>query len=166
MCNDACGALAWSRRAGPGCSLEFYIISQFRPSANVAMCCCLCRLNYRLSTACHETIGHMCNDACGATSLESPCGGRVLRCLTDKLEEITDEECKKEVFYFEKMEVQDFRNDIMLAEACRMDVDTICSTIQPGEDLMDLSLLAFRYEILCPQCVSHVFACIRAQEEH
>ncbi|KAK9867536.1 hypothetical protein WJX84_008718 [Apatococcus fuscideae] len=91
------------------------------------------RLNFRLANACHTTIASKCSDACGAINLEQPCGGKVLRCLTDKLEEITDEECKKEVFYFEKMEVQDFRNDIMLAEACRKDVDSVCATIQPGE---------------------------------
>ncbi len=85
-----------------------------------------------MANACHTTIQNKCSDACGAINLEQPCGGKVLRCLTDKIEEITDEECKKEVFYFEKMEVQDFRNDIMLAEACRMDVDTLCSSIQPG----------------------------------
>ncbi|KAK9865562.1 hypothetical protein WJX84_005695, partial [Apatococcus fuscideae] len=91
------------------------------------------RLNFRLANACHSTIASKCSDACGAINLEQPCGGKVLRCLTEKIEEIQDEECKKEVFYFEKMEVQDFRNDIMLAEACRMDVDSHCSNIQPGQ---------------------------------
>ena len=95
--------------------------------------CCVRRLNFRLANACHSTIASKCSDACGAINLEQPCGGKVLRCLTEKIEEIQDEECKKEVFYFEKMEVQDFRNDIMLAEACRMDVDSHCSNIQPGD---------------------------------
>ena len=56
----------------------------------------------------------------------------MLRCLTEKMDDITDEECKKEVFYFEKMEVRDFRNDVILAEACRMDVDKYCATTPPG----------------------------------
>ena len=30
----------------------------------------------------------------------------MLRCLTEKMEEITDAECKKEVFYFVKMEAR------------------------------------------------------------
>lgn len=64
-----------------------------------------CRLNYRLSMACHETIMDKCADACTSSSIEQPCGGTVLRCLTEKLEDITDAECKKEVFYFVKMEV-------------------------------------------------------------
>ena len=63
------------------------------------------RLNYRLSIACHDTIMDKCADACTSTSIDQPCGGTVLRCLTEKLEEVTDAECKKEVFYFVKMEV-------------------------------------------------------------
>ena len=47
-----------------------------------------------------------CADACTSTSIDQPCGGTVLRCLTEKLDEITDAECKKEVFYFIKMEVR------------------------------------------------------------
>ena len=65
----------------------------------------MCRLNYRLSIACHDTIMNKCADACTSTSIDQPCGGTVLRCLTEKLDEITDAECKKEVFYFIKMEV-------------------------------------------------------------
>ena len=34
--------------------------------------------------------------------------------------------CADEVFYFEKMEVNDFRNDVLLAEACRSDVEHFC----------------------------------------
>ncbi len=64
------------------------------------------RLNYRLSMACHETIQEKCADACVSKSVEQPCGGTVLRCLTEKLEEIGDAECKKEVFYFVKMEAR------------------------------------------------------------
>ena len=63
------------------------------------------RLNYRLSIACHDTIMNKCADACTSTSIDQPCGGTVLRCLTEKLDEIADAECKKEVFYFIKMEV-------------------------------------------------------------
>lgn len=41
--------------------------------------------------------------------LQTVCGGKVLRCLTDKSDEIKDEACSKEVLYFEKMEVSNFR---------------------------------------------------------
>ena len=37
-----------------------------------------------------------------------------------------------QVFYFEKMEVNDFRNDVLLAEACREDVDKFCKNVEPG----------------------------------
>jgi Golgi apparatus protein 1 len=91
------------------------------------------RLNYRLSTACHDTITENCADACNSNSIEQPCGGTVLQCLSDKMEEITSEDCKKEVFYFQKMEVKDFRNDVILAETCRSDVDTYCAAVEAGE---------------------------------
>lgn len=56
--------------------------------------------------ACHETIQDKCADACTSPTIDQPCGGTVLRCLTEKLEEIADAECKKEVFYFVKMEAR------------------------------------------------------------
>jgi hypothetical protein len=37
-----------------------------------------------------------------------------------------------QVFYFQRMEVNDFRNDIILAEACRTDVETYCKDVEPG----------------------------------
>lgn len=92
----------------------------------------ICRLNYRLSTACHETIMEKCANACSSVSIEQPCGGTVLQCLSDKIDEIGSEDCKKEVFYFQKMEVRDFRNDVILAETCRADVDQYCSTVEAG----------------------------------
>ena len=57
----------------------------------------VCRLNYRLSESCHDTIATLCPDSCQTEGFEQPCGGTVLRCLTSKLEEITNEDCKKEV---------------------------------------------------------------------
>lgn len=56
----------------------------------------------------------------------------MLRCLTDKLDDVSDEGCKKEVYYYEKMEVSNFKNDILLAEACRTDVEQFCSTVEAG----------------------------------
>ena len=77
-----------------------------RSNHRLSIACHNCRLNYRLSIACHDTIMNKCADACTSTSIDQPCGGTVLRCLTEKLDEITDAECKKEVFYFIKMEVR------------------------------------------------------------
>jgi golgi apparatus protein 1 len=92
------------------------------------------RLNYRLDNACRDTIAQFCSEAC--PSMEDVdgqvCGGAVLHCLRDMQENITDADCKKEVFYFIKMEVKDFRNDVLLAEACRQDVQTFCDKVQPG----------------------------------
>lgn len=36
------------------------------------------------------------------------------------------------MFYYELMEVSDFRNDVILAEACRSDVDKYCKDVTPG----------------------------------
>jgi hypothetical protein len=36
------------------------------------------------------------------------------------------------VFYYQKMEVENFQNDIILAEACRKDVESFCASVEPG----------------------------------
>jgi hypothetical protein len=61
------------------------------------------------------------------------CGGTVLRCLTQKRDDIKNEACRKEVFYFEKMEVSNFHNDVILAAQCRADVDKFCKDVPPGD---------------------------------
>ncbi len=38
----------------------------------------------------------------------------------------------RQVFYYEKMEVSDFNNDVILAAACRTDVDKFCKDVKPG----------------------------------
>jgi len=45
---------------------------------------------------------------------------------------VTSEECQKEIFYFEKMEADDYRNDPLLAEACHQDVIDYCDDVEPG----------------------------------
>lgn len=89
------------------------------------------RLNYRLSNACEADIDTLCAAEC-TPFLGQACGGRVLRCLTEKQDSIKSKACADEVFYFEKMEVTDFRNDVLLAEACRSDVDKYCKHVEPG----------------------------------
>ena len=46
--------------------------------------------------------------------------------------QVTSEECQREIFYFEKMEADDYRNDPLLAEACRLDVEQFCEDVEPG----------------------------------
>jgi hypothetical protein len=58
---------------------------------------------------------------------------QVLACLVDNKETLKSDACSKEVFYLEKMEVNDFRIDMALAEACRADVGKLCKDVQPGE---------------------------------
>lgn len=58
---------------------------------------------------------------------------QVLSCLSDSKASIKNEACRKEVTYLEKLEVNDFRTDMVLAEACRPDVAKFCSKVEPGE---------------------------------
>ena len=46
-----------------------------------------CRLNFRLKTACESDIAALCGDVCPPTQ-GGVCGGRVLRCLTEKQDSI------------------------------------------------------------------------------
>ncbi len=50
----------------------------------------------------------------------------------DKQDNITASACADEVLYYQLMEVTDFRNDVILAEACRTDVDKYCRDVEPG----------------------------------
>ncbi|EFJ50973.1 hypothetical protein VOLCADRAFT_103617 [Volvox carteri f. nagariensis] len=90
------------------------------------------RLNYRLKKECRDDIDSLCSSVCTADD-GTICGGTVLRCLTERKEDIKSESCQREVLYFEKMEVSNFNNDVILAAACRNDVQKFCSTIEPGE---------------------------------
>lgn len=51
----------------------------------------------------------------------------------EQQDNITTQACQDEVFYYELMEVTDFRNDVILAEACRSDVEVYCKDVEPGE---------------------------------
>ena len=65
-----------------------------------------CRLNFRLTQACGEVLKEVCTDVCmDEGNVDKACGGTVLRCLGDKIDDITDEACKSELLYFQKMEV-------------------------------------------------------------
>ena len=89
------------------------------------------RLNYRLKIACDKDMQAVCDGACFEDG--QACGGTMLRCLQDNIDDLESAECRKEVQYFVKMEVTDFRNDVMLAEACKVDVDKHCADVEPGE---------------------------------
>ena len=56
----------------------------------------------------------------------------MLRCLTDNRDSIKSQACAKEVLYFEKMEVSNYNNDVILAAQCRADVDRFCKDVPPG----------------------------------
>lgn len=56
-----------------------------------------------------------------------------MRCLTERKEDIKSDTCQQEVLYFEKMEVSNFNNDVILAAACRGDVQKFCSDVQSGQ---------------------------------
>ena len=120
------------------------------------------RLNFRLAAACAPAVASLCAGACapagGPPMREGePCGGTVLRCLQDKVEDIKEPECAAEVEYFVRMEVHDFRNDVLLAEACRGDVERACAGVAPGEGRVHACLRDHR-AALAPACASEVAA--------
>lgn len=59
------------------------------------------------------------------------------------------------VFYYTKMEVENFNNDIILAEACRSDVDKYCANVEPGAwqwaHLPGFQVKAIRLQSYTPQ---------------
>lgn len=89
------------------------------------------RLNWRLNHACEADINKLCANVC-STQPGQVCGGLVLNCLQEKQDNITSQACQDEVFYYELMGVSDFRNDVILAEACRNDVEQYCKDVEPG----------------------------------
>jgi len=125
------------------------------------------RLNHRLRTACAPVIPALCGSACPAAAATAhadaagpghgsatesggdACGGRVLACLADKADQITDKACAAEVFYFVRMEVSDYRTDVPLAEACRADVASHCPKTPPGQVLACLRAARPRLSEAC-----------------
>lgn len=80
------------------------------------------RLNYRLNKACDAEIDDMCADVCSPFQGQA-CGGTVIKCLTEKEENITNTDCRNELFGVEKKEGKDWRNDAVRAT---------CSEDEPG----------------------------------
>ncbi|KAJ9517943.1 hypothetical protein QJQ45_004245 [Haematococcus lacustris] len=104
------------------------------------------RLNARLATACVKDISQLCPGQCQAQDGEV-CGGRVLRCLIEQRASLTSPACQQEVLYFAKMEVSDYRNDVILALACRADVDRLCGEVEPGEGRVHQCLRAHHNQL-------------------
>lgn len=75
-------------------------------------------------SAAHHT--HILHDAAATIMAAALCA------LQDKQDNITNSACQEEVFYYQLMEVTDFRNDVILAEACRADVEKYCKDVEPG----------------------------------
>jgi hypothetical protein len=64
------------------------------------------RLNFRLAQACKADAPALCGGACGGAAPGEVCGGKVLACLADRRDEIEAEECRREVYFHTKMQVQ------------------------------------------------------------
>ncbi|CAI5474497.1 unnamed protein product [Closterium sp. Yama58-4] len=95
------------------------------------------RLNFRLNHACFEDVQHLCMNACAPPGVEGAmaaaaaaagqaCGGAVLKCLSEKVSQLQNAECREEVFYFERRQVEDPALDVPLQQACKDDADMYC----------------------------------------
>ncbi|CAI5529290.1 unnamed protein product, partial [Closterium sp. Naga37s-1] len=95
------------------------------------------RLNFRLNHACFEDVQHLCINACAPSGVEGAmaaaaaaagqaCGGAVLKCLSEKVSQLQNAECREEVFYFERRTVEDPALDVPLQQACKDDADMYC----------------------------------------
>ncbi|GFH19709.1 uncharacterized protein HaLaN_16706 [Haematococcus lacustris] len=104
------------------------------------------RLNWRLNHACESDINILCPTVCSSHGAQV-CGGLVLQCLQEQQDNITSQACQDEVFYYELMEVTDFRNDVILAEACRSDVEQYCKDVEPGDGRIHVCLRFHRNKI-------------------
>lgn len=104
------------------------------------------RLMYRLSKACDNDINTMCATVCSPFSGQA-CGGTVLRCLVEHRGNVTSEECKKEIFEFEKNEANDVRVDKPLYEACKDDKAKFCADVKPGKGRVHQCLRDHRDEL-------------------
>jgi len=104
------------------------------------------RLNYRLNKACDAEIDDMCADVCSPFQGQA-CGGTVIKCLTEKEENITNTDCRNELFGVEKKEGKDWRNDAVLKEACEEDVNTYCSEVEAGGGRVHNCLLEHKTQL-------------------
>jgi hypothetical protein len=98
-----------------------------------------------------------CADACTSTSVDQPCGGTVLRCLTEKLEEVTDAECKKEVFYFIKMEasllpLRDSQNEPRSGAPTRVSLECYHQLQDALQDLLGPKAWCFAQQLGLEAC--------------
>ena len=101
------------------CAQTCVWILRIRTRHAVALCCAVWlskpvvnidlyvhRLNFRLNQACKDVLNEMCTDVCvDPENQDKACGGTVLRCLADKIDDVNDDACKQELLYFQKMEV-------------------------------------------------------------
>lgn len=69
----------------------------------------------------------------------------------EKQDNVTGSDCQAEVFYYQLMEVSDYRNDVILAEACRNDVEQYCSDVEPGEGRVH-QCLRFNRDLISERC--------------
>ena len=111
------------------------------------------RLNVRLKRACSADVDVLCPGKCSESEV---CEGQVLNCLQNNMEKIRSSDCKDEVFYFVRMEVSDFQNDVILAEACKTDVESLCPKVEHGEGRMLDCLRKNRFVLkACIACCCH-----------
>ncbi|KAI7844989.1 hypothetical protein COHA_001355 [Chlorella ohadii] len=89
------------------------------------------RLNVRLTKACTADVQRLCKDAAKACE-GRVCGGVVLECLQDKLDQVQAEDCRTEVLRQVKAQATDYRASPTGRGACAADVQRFCKDVEPG----------------------------------
>jgi Golgi apparatus protein 1 len=86
--------------------------------------------------ACKEDAPKFCND-----ENLYPEPGAVITCLREVKDKLA-EACKNEIFETQLEAAKDMATDVMLAEMCQADADSLCSDVKPGEGRIQTCLVS------------------------
>ena len=91
------------------------------------------RLVPALQRNCRTDIQALCAEACDATKNEA-CGGRVVRCLREKRDQLAAPGCKAALKRVLKWQAQDWSSGFLLKQACAGDVKKLCGGVKSRTD--------------------------------
>ncbi|CAM6095965.1 unnamed protein product [Calypogeia fissa] len=109
------------------------------------------RLNYRIYKDCQDDVKSLCPvwEKCKGPE---PCGGVVLQCLQEKVDQLSSEECKKDVVSFEIKESKNEELNIPLQKACQDDLVKQCPRVKSNDHSRSLACLRRHRNELKKEC--------------